>query len=136
MPNLRGLLLKDCTHILSQLRIIKDEEEIKRIRRAAIVAEKAMEAAIKAMRPGVTESQIAAEAEYTMRQAGAEEFWRSYVSSGPRTNIAHGLPTRRKIKKGDLVMIDLSPSDCQWVQCRYLPNRMCGQTLGRRARCF
>ncbi len=104
-----GIVAKDCTHILSELRMVKDDEEVKQIRRGAIVAEKAMEAAIKAVKPGVTESQVAAEAEYAMRQAGAEEFWRSYVSSGPRTNIAHGLPSRRKIKKGDLVMIDLHP---------------------------
>jgi Xaa-Pro aminopeptidase len=44
-----------------------------------------------------------------MRQAGAEEFWRTYVSSGSRTNIAHGLPTKRKLKTGDLVMIDIHP---------------------------
>ena len=28
-----------------------------------------------------------------MRRAGAEDFYRSYVSSGRRTGIAHGLPT-------------------------------------------
>ncbi len=104
-----GIFAKDCTHILSELRMVKEDEEIKRIRRAAIVAEKGMEAAIKAVKPGVTESQVAAKAEYAMRQAGAEKFWQTYVSSGPRTNVAHGLPTRRKIKKGDLVMIDLHP---------------------------
>jgi Xaa-Pro dipeptidase len=48
-------------------------------------------------------------AEYATRQAGAEEFWRIYVSSGPRTNIAHGLPTLRKLQQGDLVMIDIHP---------------------------
>jgi len=101
--------VKDCTHILSELRIVKDSEEIKRIRVAAKVAEKGMAAAIKAVKPGVTESQVAAEAEYAMREAGAEEFWRTYVSSGPRTNIAHGLPTKRKLKRGDLVMIDIHP---------------------------
>jgi len=101
--------VKDCTHILSELRIVKDSEEIKRIRAAAKVAEKGMAAAIKAVKPGVTESQVAAEAEYAMREAGAEEFWRTYVSSGPRTNIAHGLPTKRKLKRGDLVMIDIHP---------------------------
>jgi len=31
------------------------------------------------------------------------------VSSGPRTNIAHGLPTLRKLQAGDLVMIDVHP---------------------------
>jgi Xaa-Pro aminopeptidase len=101
--------VKDCTHIMSELRIVKDDEEIKRIRKAAKVAEKGMAAAIKAVKPGVTESLIAAEAEYAMREAGAEEFWRTYVSSGPRTNIAHGLTTLRKLKKGDLVMIDIHP---------------------------
>jgi Xaa-Pro aminopeptidase len=68
-----------------------------------------MKAAAEAVRPGATESQVAAEGEYAMRQAGAEGFWRTYVSSGPRTNIAHGLPTTRKLRSGDLVMIDLHP---------------------------
>jgi Xaa-Pro aminopeptidase len=103
------VMVKDCTHILSELRMIKDAEEIKCIRAAAKVAEKGIAAAIKAVKPGVSESQIAAEAEYAMRQAGAEEFWRTYVSSGPRTNIAHGLPTKRKLRKCDLVMIDIHP---------------------------
>lgn len=104
-----GITVKDSTHILSELRIVKDDEEIERIRAAAKVAESGMKAAVEAVKPGVTESQIAAEAEYAMRQAGAEEFWRTYVSSGPRTNIAHGLPTLRKLQTGDLVMIDIHP---------------------------
>jgi Xaa-Pro dipeptidase len=57
----------------------------------------------------MTESQVAAEGEYAMRQAGAEEFWRTYVCSGPRTNIAHGLPTTRTLHLDDLVMIDIHP---------------------------
>jgi len=101
--------VKDCTHIMSGLRIVKDDEEIERIRAAAKVAEAGMRAAVGAVKPGITESQVAAEAEYAMRQAGAEDFWRSYVSSGPRTNIAHGLPTARKLETGDLVMIDIHP---------------------------
>jgi Xaa-Pro aminopeptidase len=94
---------------LSDLRIIKDKEEIKRIKTAAKIAVKGMKAAVKALRPGMTESHVAAKAEYAMRRAGAEEFWRTYVSSGPRTNIAHGLPTLRKLQEGDLVMIDIHP---------------------------
>jgi len=104
-----NIAVKDCTHILSQLRIVKEDGEVQCIRKAAKVAQQGMGAAIKAIKPGMTESQLAAEAEYAMRQAGAEEFWRTYVSSGPRTNIAHGLPTNRKLKKNDLVMIDIHP---------------------------
>jgi len=105
----KGVIVKDCTHVMSELRTVKDEEEIELIQAAAKVADKGMEAAIKAMKPGITESQVAAEAEYAMRQAGAEDFWRSYVSSGPRTNIAHGLPSSRRLQNGDLVMIDIHP---------------------------
>lgn len=100
---------KDCTHILSELRMVKDLDEIALIRAAAKVADVGMEAAVKAVKAGITESQVAAAAEFAMRNAGAEEFWRSYVASGPRTSIAHGLPTNRKLEQGDLVMIDIHP---------------------------
>ena len=104
-----SVTVKDCTHVMSQLRIVKDNGEIELIRVAAKVADVGMKAAVDAVSPGVTESQVAAEAEYAMRQNGAEGFWRTYVASGPRTNIAHGLPTLRKLQAGDLVMIDLHP---------------------------
>jgi len=105
----KDVAVKDCTPILSELRMVKGTGEIELIQKAAKVAEAGMAAAVAALKQGITESQVAAEAEYAMRQAGAEGFWRSYVSSGPRTNIAHGLPTLRKLKDGDLVMIDLHP---------------------------
>ncbi len=105
----KGVTVKDCTHVMSELRIVKEAEEISLIQAAAQVADKGMEATLRAIKSGMTESQVAAEAEYAMRQAGAEDFWRTYVSSGPRTNIAHGLPSARKLQTGDLVMIDIHP---------------------------
>jgi len=104
-----GVEIKDCTHILSELRMVKDPEEIDCIRHAAEVASAAMVTTLRALHAGMTESQVAAEAEYAMRRAGAEGFWRTYVSSGRRTNLAHGLPAHRKILPGDLVMIDIHP---------------------------
>lgn len=100
---------KDCTPIMSELRLVKDDDEIERIRSAAKVAEVGMRAAIKSIKPGITESQVAGEAEYAMRQAGAVDFYRSYVASGPRTSIAHGVPSLRRLQTSDLVVIDLHP---------------------------
>jgi Xaa-Pro aminopeptidase len=104
-----GITVKDGTHIMSELRMVKDAGEIERIRAAAKVSDAGMAAAAAAVKVGVTEIQVAAEAEYAMRQAGAEGFYRTYVSSGPRTNIAHGLPTQRELQEADLVMIDVHP---------------------------
>lgn len=100
---------KDCTPILSELRLVKSPEEIECIRDSVRVAEVGLRAAVGAVKPGVTESQVAAAAEYAMRQEGATDFYRSYVASGPRTSIAHGIPTLRMLQPGDLVMIDLHP---------------------------
>src|SRR4030043_1395291 len=58
----KKVAVKDCTSILSELRIVKDDEEIEHIRAASKVAVVGMKAAGKAVRPGLTESQIAAEA--------------------------------------------------------------------------
>ena len=80
----------DCTPIMSELRIVKEDSEIEALRRAARVAVAGMDAALQSIKEGVTESQVAAEAEYAMRQNGAVDFYRSCVSSGPRSSIAHG----------------------------------------------
>jgi Xaa-Pro aminopeptidase len=101
--------VKDCTDILSQLRMIKEPIEIEYMRKAAKVADIGMEAAMASIKAGMTESQLAGEGEYAMRQAGAEGFWRSYVSCGDRTGIAHGIPSNKKIQSGDIVMIDFHP---------------------------
>ena len=105
----RDVLPKDCTHIMSGLRVVKENQEIDRLRQSALVADIGIKAAIEAVRPGTSESRISSQAEDAMRYAGAEGFWRTYVSSGSRTGIAHGLPTNRKLESGDLVMIDVHP---------------------------
>ncbi|HKZ93536.1 MAG TPA: Xaa-Pro peptidase family protein [Candidatus Bathyarchaeia archaeon] len=100
----------DATSIMTDLRIVKSREEVELLRNAAKVADSAMDAAINATKAGVTETEIAAEAEYMMRKKGAEEFFRTYVASGPRSSIAHGVVSLRKVQRGDLVMIDIHPT--------------------------
>lgn len=104
-----GVVAKDCTPLLSELRLVKSADEIECLKKAAQVAAIGMEAALHSIKPGMTENDLVAEAEYAMRKAGAVDFYRSYVASGPRTNVAHGVPTMRKLEPGDLVIIDLHP---------------------------
>ncbi len=96
------------TPTIDWLRAIKSEEEIDKIRKSATIADKAMEAAIKAVQPGITELDIAAEAEYVMKKSGSEKpAFTTFVASGDRTLLAHPYASRRKIQVGDAVVIDL-----------------------------
>lgn len=96
------------TPVIDQLRAIKTDKEIDKMRRSAAISDLAMEAALNAVRAGVTELDIAAEAEYVMRKHGSEKpAFGPFVASGERTLLAHPYPSRRQVQAGDPVVIDL-----------------------------
>jgi len=94
--------------IVENLRAVKDAEEVDRIREAARLGSQVMEEAIRLIRPGVTELDIAAEIGYRMRLKGASgESFEAIVAAGPRTALPHARPTARRIGKNELVLLDL-----------------------------
>ena len=100
--------LKPKSELVWNLRKVKDEEEIKLIRKAAEITSRAMEKAYEIVQPGMTEIEAVAEIEYEMRKAGAWGYaFETLLASGPRTAYCHGYCTEKKIKKGELVVIDL-----------------------------
>ncbi len=91
--------------LLMSLRMFKDEEEIKNIKKAGQIAEEGMKSAISAIVDGASELDIQAEAYYKMKKLGAEEIF-IYVNTGsPRV---HAKPRNKELK--DYVLIDLMPS--------------------------
>jgi Xaa-Pro aminopeptidase len=107
MPSAEWL---DAEAKISGLRGVKTAAEIAVIREAYKIAEKGMEAALAAVAPGATEREVAAEAEYVMRKAGAEGVGiDTIVASGPNNGPILARTTRRKIGENDLVLITLAP---------------------------
>jgi Xaa-Pro aminopeptidase len=95
---------------LDGMRGVKSPAELEVIRYAYHLANLGMEAAIRAVRPGVTEREIAAEAEYVMRKNGGEGTGiDSIVVSGPNTRHILGRTTTRQVAGNDLVVITLAP---------------------------
>jgi len=89
--------------------MIKSEEEIKYLRRASKIADEGHKTAAEVIKPGMREYEVAAAVEHAMRVLGSEEEGhKTYVTSGPRTvlAVASGRTTDRKIKAGDLLVID------------------------------
>jgi Xaa-Pro aminopeptidase len=96
--------------VLSRLRMLKEPAEIECLTVAARVADTGMAAAVRAIRPGVRETDVAGEAEHAMRRAGAEG-WASatYVASGWRSAMAHGPASLKVIEAGDVVQVHVAP---------------------------
>ncbi len=100
----------DIAPVMDALRMVKDPEEIAQIRRAGELAALGMRAALATLAPGVTERDVAAEAEYAMRKAGSDGTATPvFVNSGVRSGWLHGTASSKRIAQGDLVVIDLVP---------------------------
>ena len=87
--------------------MIKDQEEIATIARAAKVADEAFNYILGKIRPGLTEIEIALELEFFMRSQGASSTsFSTIVASGARSALPHGVASEKLIEKGDFVTLD------------------------------
>jgi len=107
-----GVSLRPVGGIIDKLRMIKSADEIARIRRSVLTNSQAFETTLRAIRPGVSESAIAAELEYQMRKLGAERpAFETIVAIGPRSALPHAQPTERTLGRDELLLIDMG--SCQ-----------------------
>jgi Xaa-Pro aminopeptidase len=94
--------------IVEALRRRKDAGELAAMRKAAVLADVVMERAISMLRPGVRESEVGAEIEYQMRKLGAKgPSFETIVASGHRGALPHARPTAKRLRKNELVVLDL-----------------------------
>ena len=96
-----------CSGEVNSLRMIKTSDELEKIRKAEELGCKAFEHILGFIKPDVCEKDIALEIEYFMRKHGAEKTsFDTIAISGARTSLPHGVPTEKKIEKGDFVTLD------------------------------
>ncbi len=94
--------------LIETLRFVKDQDEIGHIRRASALTVKVFEEVLPQIRPGVRESDLAAEVEYRMRREGAEgAAFQTIVASGTRGAFPHARASGKLLKKSELVIFDL-----------------------------
>lgn len=95
---------------MCNLRAVKSKAELDIIRHTYKIAGIGIEAAVKAIKPGVTERAVAAEIESAMRRAGAEGTGiDTIVASGPNSRPILARSTFRKIEDNDLVLLTVAP---------------------------
>src|SRR5215472_982268 len=89
------------------LRMRKDAGELAQMRKAAILAGEIIDFAIRLLKPGVSESEVAAEIEYQIRKRAAGPAFETIVAFGPRAALPHARPTGKRLRKNELVVLDL-----------------------------
>lgn len=95
------------TELVEELRVSKDAGEVAHIRRAVAIAESALSATLPALRPGLTETQVAGLLERALREAGSDAFpFPSIVASGERSALPHARAADRMLQRGDFVLLD------------------------------
>lgn len=92
---------------VEQLRLIKTEDELEILQRAADIADETFEHICTYIRPGVSELDVANEMERYMRSLGAtQSSFDSIVASGVRGALPHGVASDKLIEEGELVTLD------------------------------
>jgi Xaa-Pro dipeptidase len=105
LPNAR---LVDASTLVDRLRLVKSPAEIAYLRRAAAIAEEEQRAALAAIRPGVTEADVAAAVHYAGIKAGCEYTGLPHhIMSGYRYDVCHANWSPKVIIAGELVLLEL-----------------------------
>lgn len=100
--------LTETENIIEGQRIIKEEREIKYIEKACELTDKCFDHLKSFIKIGMTEKEIAFEIERFYRVNGADGVsFDPIVASGHNSSMPHAVPSNRKIKDGDLILIDM-----------------------------
>ena len=90
-----------------ELRMVKNENELRCTREAIRCAEAGFEKLLPCLKAGMSEKDMADELHYLVSKEGAEAMsFGTIVASGPRGALAHGFPTDKIILDGEMVVVD------------------------------
>ncbi len=93
--------------LIEKMRMVKDVDEIETIKKACEISSKSFTETLKFIKEGVTEKDIAAELEYRFKKNGADKTsFDTIVAAGERGALPHGMPSERKIKAHELIVMD------------------------------
>lgn len=93
--------------LLDQMRIAKTPEEVKIIKEACAITDRAFDYLVETAAIGMTEAELNIKLTQFVLEQGCEGMsFTTIVASGERGALPHGLPTDRIIKENDFVTID------------------------------
>ena len=94
--------------IIEKQRMIKEEEELEKIKKACSITDDCFEHLKSFIKVGMSEKEIANEIENFFLKNGADELaFDTIVASGKNSSMPHAVPTDKLIEPGDPITIDM-----------------------------
>ncbi|GAB3379574.1 aminopeptidase P N-terminal domain-containing protein [Lysobacter fragariae] len=93
-------------HLLDEMRLFKDRDEMRLMQRAADISVLAHQSAMRAVRGGMHEYELQAEIERVFRQHDAQPAYGSIVGAGHNACVLHYRANNAQAKDGELVLVD------------------------------
>ena len=98
---------KGTSGLIMRQRMVKDAEELELIRAAVKLGAQVYELALKSLRPGVAEIEVAGKLEYAARRAGADGMsFETIVAAGKRGALPHGRASTAPVPRRGFVVMD------------------------------
>lgn len=99
--------LKPVGYALTDIRAVKDSDEIQRIKTAEHIGDEAFKHILNYIKPGVSERDIAFEIEFFMRRNGAQALsFDTIAAAGAHGAMPHAEPGERVVAEGDFIVLD------------------------------
>ncbi len=92
--------------LIARLKSCKLPSEMKLLRKAAELADDVWQKAIKKIKPGMTEIEIAALIDDLIVKTGNVKSFQTIVNAGDKSKPGHAKPTKAKLAPGDLLHVD------------------------------
>ena len=93
--------------LIENLREIKTKDEIRKIKKACKLSDLGFKFILKHIKENVTEQELAAKLEIYLKEKHTDISFKPIIAFGKNSAIPHHLNSKTKLKKGNIVLIDM-----------------------------
>lgn len=102
------ITLEDAEPLLQGLREVKDRAEVQTLKKSARILSKSFERIPDLLKAGMTEAELARKVSDVVYANGGTSVDDLLVQSGPNAAVPHHLPSARKIRRGESLVVDVT----------------------------
>ena len=100
--------IRNVFSIIAELRLVKSEEEISRIRKAIDITIQGVKELMKNSKAGIKEYELEAYFDFVCKKNGVKDFaFKTIAAAGKNATVLHYVANDSKLKEGDLILFDL-----------------------------